>query len=546
MASTSTGNSSSFVEIGTTIKSALNEWENARSVLVTTINLYVSACAVLQTACARPAYYSNGIEEALATVDFFLETLKLEEEKLRSARTSLTVLRNKSTTLSRVNKLPPEILSYVFVLAKSHCVHDEDFGPHGPAAVCTYWRQTATNTPNLWSHIDIGPGTRERLAKLLLDRTKDYPIHIHAHELDTDSTDGEPTLEGEAEEVVKLLEPHIGRVRSLDIQSRSKSSAFIPAMLKMWLFYGSPLFSKSLLVSRPTSGVLLRVQAGQTPSVKRTRKTKNADDILLSLDTLHLQGVTISYNSNAYRDLTDLRLDLTKEPDSIPISQLANILSASPAISILKLGGIDIIGEGEWVSSDPVILGSLKVLKLFGIENNSLRLVLSLIGLPDTPVELSLSFTGYLNIHDELVAFFRGARISVLHLCSYRADTNLSPTWLPLSELRTLILENHQWNFLSMRGLGATSSQSTPFPRLTVILLRCQIGYGYLQTFINNFYVRELYLEQCVPVYRGGMSPQVMGDLLFKKYPRLRCCVSDTVDSTSRLPCRTVLNDYTK
>ncbi|KAG8784261.1 hypothetical protein FRC12_018856 [Ceratobasidium sp. 428] len=231
---TNTGDSSSFLEIGTTIKSALNEWENARSLLFTTINLYISACAVLKTACARPAYYSNGyvgIEEALATVDFYLGALELEEEKLRSMRASLTTLRNKSTTLARVNKLPPEILSYVFSLAKSHCVHDEDFGSHGPAAVCVYWRHIATNAPNLWSHVDIGPGTRERLAKLLLGRTKDCPIHIHAHELDTDSTNGESTPEGEAEEVVKLLEPHIGRVRSLDIHSRSKSSAFISAVL---------------------------------------------------------------------------------------------------------------------------------------------------------------------------------------------------------------------------------------------------------------------------------------------------------------------------
>ncbi|KAG8708465.1 hypothetical protein FRC09_001249 [Ceratobasidium sp. 395] len=439
---TNLGNSSSFAEIGTTINFALNEWKHACALLSNTINLYVSACATLKTTCAVPVHRSSGypeIEEVLVTVDSNLELLELEEEKLRSTRALLTTLRNNSTTLARVNKLPQEILSHVFVLAKSHCVHDEDFGSHDPAAVCSYWRRIAMNTPNLRSHIDIGSGSPERLVRLSLDRTKDHPIHIHVHEVDTNPPGTGFARKAEAEKVVELLEPHIHRVRTLNF---------------------------------------------------------------------------------------------------------ASILSASPAISTIKLGGINITGAEEWNNPGPIVLASLKVLKLFGMESHSLRIALSMVGLPDSPVELSISFMGDSDMHDELMDFFRGARITTLHLRSHKAGSGLSPACLPLSELHTIILEDHQWVLPLVRGSGPTSSQSTSlFPRLTAILLQCQIEFECLKLFVGSFGVQELRLEQCVPAYRDDLSLDAMGSLLLGEYPRIWCYVSDAIDSTFRLPCRTVLDD---
>ncbi|KAG8698832.1 hypothetical protein FRC09_006997 [Ceratobasidium sp. 395] len=351
--------SSSFVEIGTTINSALNEWKHACALLSNTINFYASACAALKTTCAVPVYRSSGyprIEETLLTVNSHLELLELEEEKLRDTRALLTTLRNKSTTLAPVNKLPQEILSYVFFLAKSHCVHDEDFGSHGPTIVCSHWRHVAMNTPNLWTHIDIGPGIPERLAQLLLERTKDYPIYVHAHEPDANPSGNQSSLEDEAKMAIDLLKPHIHRVRGFIIQSRKTSSSFISAMIKLWLSRGSPSFSKYLLVSRPPARDVLRVRTTKSQSANPTSRPKKVERVLLTLDVLHLQGLTISYDSNAYQGLTDLRLDFTKHSgDSIPVSHFANILSSSSAISILKLGGINITDTEGWSSPGPTV-----------------------------------------------------------------------------------------------------------------------------------------------------------------------------------------------
>ncbi|KAG8784264.1 hypothetical protein FRC12_018859 [Ceratobasidium sp. 428] len=541
---TNLGNSSSFAEIGTTINFALNEWKHACALLSNTINLYVSACATLKTTCAVPVHRSSGypeIEEVLVTVDSNLELLELEEEKLRSTRALLTTLRNNSTTLARVNKLPQEILSHVFVLAKSHCVHDEDFGSHDPAAVCSYWRRIAMNTPNLRSHIDIGSGSPERLVRLSLDRTKDHPIHIHVHEVDTNPPGTGFARKAEAEKVVELLEPHIHRVRALNVRSQSKFSAFTSTMLKFWLRRGNSRFSKSLIVSRPTANGLLHLHSSNK---NKNEFSPNVRDVLLSLNKLHLQSVMINWDSNTYQSLIDLRLDFTKIRVSIPVSQFASILSASPAISTIKLGGINITGAEEWNNPGPIVLASLKVLKLFGMESHSLRIALSMIGLPDSPVELSISFMGDSDMHDELMDFFRGARITTLHLRSHKAGSGLSPACLPLSELHTIILEDHQWVLPLVRGSGPTSSQSTSlFPRLTAILLQCQIEFECLKLFVGSFGVQELRLEQCVPAYRDDLSLDAMGSLLLGEYPRIWCYVSDAIDSTFRLPCRTVLDD---
>ncbi|KAG8787682.1 hypothetical protein FRC12_015359 [Ceratobasidium sp. 428] len=553
---TNLGDISSFVEIGAAKNSALNEWKHACALLSNAINFYASACTTLRTTCAVPAYHSSGypgIEETLLIVDSHLGLLELEEEKLRSTRALLTALRNRSTTLAPVNKLPQEILSYVFILAKSYCVHDEDFGSHDPAAVCSDWRRIAINTPNLWAHIDIGPGTPERLTKLLLNRTKDYPIYIHAHELDANPSDNESSPEDEAKMAVDLLEPHIHRARGFVLKSQRDSRSFTSAMLKMWLSYGSSTSSKYLLVSRPTAS-MMRVHIKKSRSKRPTDRSKseNAEDVLSSLKVLHLQGVTISYDSKAYRGLTDLRLDFSNNlRDSIPVFHFANILSSSPDLSILKLGGIDITDTEGWSSPGPIHLGSLKVLKLFGMRSDSLRLVLSLIGLPDSPVELSLSFMEYSDMYDELVAFFRGACITTLHLCheetynspEYRLS-DLPPPWLPISGLHTLILENHHLPSSIAEYISPTSSQSTSLPRLAVILLQCRVHFESLIVLVSDLGVQELYLEQCVAAEESNIGLEAMRYALLLYYlGLLRCSVSDTIDSTSRLPCRTVLDD---
>ncbi|KAG8740634.1 hypothetical protein FRC10_004092 [Ceratobasidium sp. 414] len=204
--------------------SALDKWEAARTLLAATIQSYRVACTTLRTISALQAHQPPEhalVKELFLTINSELGSLAAEEDTLYVARMSLAAIRNESPTLVRVNALPPEILASIFALSKTYCVHDYKYNFQNFAGVCTYWRRIAMHTTGLWNHVDVGPSTSAHLTKLLLERTKDTPIHLHLFELDsriyTSFTPGHETLKA-----VKVLKPHIHRVCNLEMESDSE------------------------------------------------------------------------------------------------------------------------------------------------------------------------------------------------------------------------------------------------------------------------------------------------------------------------------------
>lgn len=105
----------------------------------------------------------------------------------------------------RVNRLPPEIISYIARL----CFRDDDADarPIVPLThVCRYWRDSIVSTPSDWTLIFNG---RRHLAALSLERAKAAPLTIR---LNMNKLKGDPGF-------LDLLLPYLKNATSLSVTS---------------------------------------------------------------------------------------------------------------------------------------------------------------------------------------------------------------------------------------------------------------------------------------------------------------------------------------
>ncbi|KAG9120803.1 hypothetical protein FRC07_003563, partial [Ceratobasidium sp. 392] len=326
---------------------ALSDWKAARTLLSTTILSYIAACANLRasytTPIRQPSELST-IKEATHAVSSELKLLALEEGALRTVRISLAESVNNSALIASANRLPPEVLSRIFVLSGTRCVRDVGYQMNGLAGVCTYWRRIALDTGHLWTHIDVGPKIPGVLTKALLYRSKNKPIHVHVIEsggeeeeeeevIDDEAEPNEHVCAYEAEGIVTMLDPHLGRAHTLDIESSptSRYGRFLKAILNVWSKRGGVTSPKALSIELPSPYLELFVPDGA--------EYENWESMLLGFSTLHLQHARFDWRSNAYRGLIDLQLRVGWAAD-ISLVELANVLLACPALAVLKFGGL--------------------------------------------------------------------------------------------------------------------------------------------------------------------------------------------------------------
>ncbi|KAF9781618.1 hypothetical protein BJ322DRAFT_1010446 [Thelephora terrestris] len=157
-----------------------------------------------------------------------------------------------------INSLPPEILSWIFVLGQqmeldsesSHGTDDSDNNSDDSSVesilvddsfqvtvshVCKHWREVALDTPALWSEIDVETGRQAapsyRRASAYLSRTKEYPLSISIDVNDWDPDDESvysepsdhhpPETSAQLQEIMDLLLPHTSRWRKFKLAAES-------------------------------------------------------------------------------------------------------------------------------------------------------------------------------------------------------------------------------------------------------------------------------------------------------------------------------------
>ncbi|KAG8792754.1 hypothetical protein FRC12_004981 [Ceratobasidium sp. 428] len=485
----------------------------------------------------------SAAEEAFIAIDFELESLALEESTLRDERALLAATRNHSTRLTGVNALPPEILARVFAFSKiyNYCMCDTYLEPDSFTSVCVYWRRVAMAATDLWTHVDIGPSTPGSLTRLLLERSKDTPIHVHVIEAPEDSEEYgssyEEACESLARGIVVELEDHVHRLCTLRIESDGTEGEFISAMFDEWAALDNVGTLMSLSVIRPSSHGALPIPApGET--------SDNLEKLLLPLNTLRLDCVTFDWASGAYRNLVDLRLSFFLRGVRVSMPQLFSILSACPTLHTLKLKNLGVDGAKGWIQPDPITMRYLKVLGLVGQELGSASSVLSLIALPEYYAELSLGFPLSGKIDNQLVNFFTRSKLATLY-CYCHTDRR-SHDWTYLLQhtprFRTLVLE--KFNLVGALKIQPDASYSLAELQSashSVIFLRCGVDSKCLNELVVSSGIRDLRFELCSVSKASGEIEDLQASLL-KICPELRCSLSDT-DSTKRLACRMMFDN---
>ncbi|KAG8687405.1 hypothetical protein FRC08_011980 [Ceratobasidium sp. 394] len=516
-----------------TVRSALDGWKTARTLLTEVINYYMASCMTLHRVCTMPMHLNPEsflVEEALAAVDSELQSLATEEMLLCFMRAGLATMRNHSQTLTKASTLPPEILTRIFVLSKTfYCAPGDRLSFYNFARVCRHWREIAITRPELWTHMDVGPGTPGIVRVLPLLRGKDRPIYVHLHEMEPGRDNLTP--DHEVSKAISLLTPHMDRVYALNIESTSPSRNFASALLNLWLGSSNPDLVRFLRVYRPMASTILSSD-GQSRNGMLATRSESAGGMLRSLSRLHLQNVKLDWDSGAFQDLVDLRLAVTI---SVSVSQVADILSANPELSILKLSRLTITRPEGWRDPEPVLLRRLHSLFFADMGLDSLQLLLPLIGRSTPPTELGLGIVPLVPLHDDLRAFLTRTGATGLY-CFHIMDRYSFPTWLSLlrslPSLRNLVLNGFHMSNVPVNETGAVTSQPSPSPHLpNITLLECKVTLEGLADLVAEHGIRCLRLENCQVLEGNDGNLEDLRASLLEVYPELNCIVSD-MDST--------------
>lgn len=142
-------------------------WQDTHTLLIPMLLDYLNSAACLERAILQSVNQSDCSELArvLSDVDKSLSSLDLGVLHLQSAQNTLRNLRNQSSVLAPVNRLPVELLTRIFTLTTS-CVFSVFVSNRKAnrltigsiSSVCSYWRKVVLGANSLWCHIDLTVG----------------------------------------------------------------------------------------------------------------------------------------------------------------------------------------------------------------------------------------------------------------------------------------------------------------------------------------------------------------------------------------------------
>ncbi|KAG8713446.1 hypothetical protein FRC09_018704 [Ceratobasidium sp. 395] len=522
------------------LPSFFTELKLARTALTAAIQSYQASCVKLITACAAPIYQPSQhltAKNVLAAVDSELKSLASEEDALRQIHASLLGARKKlAAAIPLINELPAEILVNIFTLLNPGCYMSRS-GPKLPnfTSVCTHWRHIALDTPHLWTHVDVGPSVPDGLAEMLLDRTKGTPIHIHLSDAGPRFHSTRPRyLSGHR--IISTLAPHIHQAHTLEVRSYFDSPANFTALLSLWLQKGTPSLAKSLMVYQPVSRALLSLDVSAMDELKAY--SANVQAMMRSLSRLHLQNVHFNCDSCLHHGLVELQLFGGSTPISVSTLQVADIISASPTLTALKLRSVTITSSDSGPPSAPIVLSHLQLLSLSHIRSDSLQHLLTLLTLTNSSAKVSIIGPhNLLDTYPEVESLVVRSHIAELYF-SQDYDHILSEVWssfLGLPGPLSLIL-----NQFSLEGIDFPAEEHGPTLSsrpLDITLSECYVDPEGLRAIVARSNVQSLCLDRCTILEDGPEEDGIpVSEFNFEEYPELqaKCTVSEISTDTQR------------
>ncbi|QRV89110.1 pyrolysin [Ceratobasidium sp. AG-Ba] len=304
-----------------------------------------------------------------------------------------------SAMLARVNTLPPEVLSQIFVCAMPGLT--DSLGkiqiPHPAnviASVCSRWHQVSIATSSLWSCINIiraeSDKRHRKFLKLMgiwLKRSKTAPLHLHI------ASTGSHDYAEYTKKILSLVQPHIPRIATLQLHRTSQDLCV--SLMKS--YYNSN--GRVTLVDLRIEGDFSSRQVSASPQ----QRQPESFPFIWPLSVLSRLS----------------RLELRHIPaDFMPVfNGFVAVLSNMPALQCLKLEDVRFSGEmdGEY----PFIV--MPDIEALAIEPSSgrpyLQKLVSILkpGLRHLAVHLGSWF------HEPTRAIFPHANVTFLRVCNLHA-----------------------------------------------------------------------------------------------------------------------------
>ncbi|KAG8695979.1 hypothetical protein FRC09_008820, partial [Ceratobasidium sp. 395] len=360
---------------------------------------------------------------------------------------------------------------------------------------------------------------------LCLERARDKDIHLHVQEPPASYLSGPYALEFR---VVPVLLSHARRIRTLRLQPFSHETGLLKSVFDLWLACGDVQPPKSLFVREAHANGILSLDEPR-PGALASYYPENAEQVLLSITTLHLEGAIFSWDSNVYRDLVELKLQCRHSSVSASQLQLAGLFSASPALAVLKIAYLKVTRTEGCLPSIPVLLSRLKLLAL-NLKPNSLERLLPLILVPDSK-DLSVSVPFHKKPQDALEYFF--ARSKVATLFCYGSGSQYrrpKPSLLrSLTHVSTVVILK---DFLIDDKYNTPSSESQLLTSWipNVIADSCKVTFEGLKALVSEHQINQLRLQCCTfqaSIQTKSQSLEDIRTLLLGIYPNLQVSIEN-------------------
>ncbi|KAF8606166.1 hypothetical protein BDV93DRAFT_604690 [Ceratobasidium sp. AG-I] len=242
--------------------------------------------------------------------------------------------------ITLIHRLPPEILSHIFVVlvrASRYAAsigdrsYDEIDYPVRLSSICVHWRQVAISTPALWSFLDICRSKYSleyiEYLNVCCQRSGNASLSLRLGKYDKryDQDAGD-------EQLVPLLNSCATRLES-----------FATA-------YYSPGVAKQLLSPLVVRGVATRVRKlalhahweDDVILADHSLPQRVLDELLEPLHSLCLAGVAFDWDTIRCRNLVELQLSSIDILASPSPSQLTYFLNANPTIRKLKISALGV------------------------------------------------------------------------------------------------------------------------------------------------------------------------------------------------------------
>jgi hypothetical protein len=363
---------------------SLQLWRDSRQQLDYAIQHYLETTLVLRTSICDHSIDQSFLKNAIHEISNDLNNLSARTDSLKKSQAILSQIRNRSTFLVPINRLPPEVLLLVFRFStwKGSCGRFDPSMPrfdqhHLPKSlftlthVCTDWRSILLHNPSFWSHVKLEHEGTRRLVdscsrlQVSLQRAQTLPL---CFELDC-----RPLDDWSMTMIINCLHPYLENLRSLKL-SNVVDYEILYSFITFWLTRGQAGSVQSLLIW----GKGITRRSCRLDLINSALSQQHIDSFLRPVRVLRLNGVHFPWDSPIYCGLVMLHVGSLDTTISPTLGDMLGILSACPQLQILQLYNMSILASDQ-NSLQPITLPELKVLDMSRLDSEGLHLLLPMI-----------------------------------------------------------------------------------------------------------------------------------------------------------------------